>query len=111
MTFKDSTVTIMTKDGKKSSPFLPQILLQYDKASQVWAFKGGYDWGSEIATGWIGNKIVFRGSISLAGLKINERQNWVKLSDKEFHITYEEQLRNGSWFVSETNIYKRVESN
>jgi hypothetical protein len=52
-----------------------------------------------------------QGTISLAGLKVNERQTWIKISEDEFHILYEEQLRDKSWFISEENIYqnKKIE--
>lgn len=106
-TFQDSSLVITTKNGKQRVPFPPQLILQYDKASNLWVFKGGYDWGSEVAVAWTGHQIVFRGTISLAGLKLNERQTWTKVSPDEFYITYEEQLYNGSWFLLERNVYRR----
>jgi hypothetical protein len=44
----------------------------------------------------------------LAGLAIEERQTWTKRSEQELYIRYQEQLRNGQWFLSEENVYRRV---
>ena len=107
--FKDSLITIFTTKGKEKVAAIPEVLLQFDKRSNVLVLKGGYDWGSEIANSWTNTTMVFLGTISLEGFKITERQTWTKLSNDEFRISYEEQLKNGAWFVSETNVYKRLQ--
>jgi hypothetical protein len=109
--FKDST-TITTKAGKQKALIPPQVILQYDNYSRVWVLQAGYydryDWGTLIATGWEGNKILFRGTISLAGLKVNQQETWTKITSNKFHILYEEQLQDHSWFKIEENIYTRA---
>ena len=107
--FRDSLLSSFTKKGKQTIPAIPQLLLQFDRNSNVWVLKDGYDWGSEIASSWTNTKIVFLGTISLAGIKITERQTWTKISNAEFRIAYEEQLLDGKWFLSETNVYKRLD--
>ena len=107
--FKDSLITIFSTKGKEKIAAIPEVLLQFDKRSNVLVLKGGYDWGSEIANSWTNTTMVFLGTISLEGLKITERQTWTKLSNDEFSISYEEQLKNGTWFVSETNVCKRLQ--
>ncbi|HEY2726842.1 MAG TPA: hypothetical protein VGI61_06690, partial [Parafilimonas sp.] len=90
----------------------PQVILQYDVYGKVWVLQAGYnnryDWGSQISNGWQGNKIVFYGTISLSGIKCNERQTWSKISMNQFHILYEEKLQNHTWFAVEENIYTKV---
>jgi hypothetical protein len=106
--FSDSLVSAFKKKGKETISAIPQVLLQFDKRSNVWVLKGGYDWGSEIAGSWTNTKIIFLGTISLEGFKITERQTWTKISNDEFRISYEEQLKDGKWFLSEINNYKRL---
>jgi len=109
--FKDST-TLTTKSTKQRVVVPPQVILQYDNYGKVWVLQPGYhdryDWGSLIANSWEGNKIIFRGTISLNGLKINERETWTRISANEFHILYEENLLNNSWFVIEENTFTRI---
>jgi len=109
--FKDS-ITLTTSSGKHRAPLPSQVILQYDTYGKVWVLQPGYhdryDWGSLISKGWEGNKIVFEGTISISGLKITERETWTKISDHEFHILYEENLLDNSWFVTEENIFTRV---
>ena len=106
--FSDSLVSAFKLKGKETISAIPRIFLQFDRRSNVWVLKGGYDWGSEIASNWTNTKVTFIGTISLEGLKITERQTWTKISNDEFSITYEEQLNDGKWFLSETNDYKRL---
>jgi hypothetical protein len=109
--FKDST-TLTTKSGRQRAVLPAQVMLQYDIYGKVWVLLPGYhdryDWGSLISDGWEGNKIVFKGTISISGLKINERETWTKISEDEFHILYEEKLIDNKWFSIEENIFTRV---
>jgi len=109
--FKDST-TFTTQSTRQKVVLPPQVMLQYDTYGKVWALQPGYsdryDWGSLISNGWEGNKIIFKGTISLTGLKINERETWTRISADEFHILYEETLGDNSWFVIEENTFTRV---
>ncbi|HMH22833.1 MAG TPA: hypothetical protein VK563_13700 [Puia sp.] len=111
MASKDST-TFTTGSGKQKGLLPPQVILQYDNYGKVWALQPGYhdryDWGSLISDGWQGNKIVFKGTIALAGLKVNESQTWTKISDHEFRIVYEENLSDNSWFLTEENVFTKV---
>jgi len=109
--FKDST-TLRSRSGDQKVVRPPQVILQYDNYSKVWVLQPGYsglyDWGSLVSNGWEGNKIIFTGTISLSGLKINERETWTKISDNDFHILYEENLSDNSWFVIEENFFTKV---
>src|SRR5882762_8659844 len=108
---KDSIV-LTTKSIRKKVVLPPQVILQYDNYGKVWVLQPGYndryDWGSLISNGWKGNKIIFKGAISLTGLKINERETWTKISEDEFHILYEENLLDNTWFVIEENTFNKI---
>lgn len=109
--FKDSII-LTTKSFRKKVILPPQVMLQYDNYGKVWVLQPGYndryDWGSLISNGWEGNKIIFKGTISLSGLKINERETWTRISADEFHILYEENLSDNSWFVIEENTFTKL---
>jgi hypothetical protein len=109
--FKDSTI-LTTKSTRKKMVLPPQVILQYDNYGKVWVLQPGYndryDWGSLISNGWEGNKIIFKGTISLSGLKVNERETWTRISADEFHILYEENLSDNSWFVIEENTFTKI---
>jgi hypothetical protein len=104
---KDSLV-LSGREGNEKRPYPPQLFLKYDPFTQVWVLVGGYDWGAMVSGGWQGKQMVFTGRIMLAGLEIEERQTWIKRSEQELCIRYQEQLRDGQWFLSEENIYRKV---
>jgi hypothetical protein len=109
--FKDSII-LTTKASRKKVVLPPQVMLQYDNYGKVWVLQPGYndryDWGSLISNGWEGNTIIFKGTISLSGLKINERETWTRISADEFHILYEQNLSDNSWFVIEENTFTKL---
>ena len=106
--YLDSVSTIYPENARQTILAIPGVLLQLDRASNIWVLKDGFDWGSEIATSITQQKITFTGTISLAGLKINERQVWTKISASSFRVDCYDILKGGTVFLSETNIYTKL---
>jgi hypothetical protein len=104
------SLVVKNSQGQMKRLYLPQPFLKYDPFNQVWILVGGYDWGALVSQGWQNTKMVFIGRIMLAGLVVEERQTWMKRSEQELYIRYEELLRNGEWFLSEENIYRKASS-
>jgi hypothetical protein len=106
------TIQLTGSTGQRMTALPPQVILLYDVHGKVWVLQSGYkdryDWGYMISEGWNGDRIEFNGAISVSGIRMIERETWVRLSDQKFQVIYEERLSDGRWFKTEENIFTRV---
>lgn len=88
-----SWVCLVAPDGKET----PHIT--YDPFSRQWIYvltRGSYGM-LRSREGWVGNRIVFSGRMTMIGIDCEWRMTWSRQSAGEFSLTNEEQNPDGSW--------------
>src|SRR5262249_5947170 len=90
----DSWICAVAPDGRENRH------ITFDPFSKQWIYllaQGSY--GLLRSTGgWIANRIVFTGLMTMIGVNCEWRMSWTKSSsDDEFSFVNEEQLADGSW--------------
>lgn len=83
--------------------------ITFDPFSRQWMFvmlEGAY--GILRSGGWIDNRIVFEGHVTLIGVECELRQTWTKASDDEFGFVNEERHADGAWgYVDEWEFRRK----
>ena len=100
---KDSWVCLVTSDGQQVRN------ITFDPFSKQWIYvltQGSYGI-LRSPDGWIGDKIVFSGLMTMIGINCEWRMTWTKSSDDEFGFTNEERDPNGSWAYIDEWRFKR----
>jgi hypothetical protein len=72
--------------------------ITFDPFSRQWMYllmDGAY--GIMRSPGWIENRIVFEGHLTMIGVECHMRQTWTKVSEDEFRFVNEERLADGAW--------------
>jgi hypothetical protein len=72
--------------------------ITFDPFSRQWMYvllEGAY--GILRSPGWVENRIVFEGPMTMIGVECTLRQTWIKVSDDKFRLVNEERLADGIW--------------
>ena len=81
----------------------------YDPFSKQWMYilaEGAF--GILRSPGWVGNRIVFEGYMTMIGVDCQMRQTWTKANNDEYRFINEERLPDGSWaYIDEWELRRR----
>lgn len=89
----DAWICIVEPDGRKVRH------ITYDPLSQQWIYllaRGSYGLLRSV-DGWVRDRVVFVGSMTMLGINCQWRMIWTKRHRDSFGFTNEEFLANGSW--------------
>lgn len=73
--------------------------ITFDPFSSQWIYaltRGSYGI-LRSADGWVGNQIVFTGSMTMIGIHCDWRMIWTRFSDDEFRFVNQERIPGGAW--------------
>ena len=101
---KSNWICMVAAEGEKT----PQITL--DPFSGQWIYmlyKGSY--GILRSTdGWIGNRIVFSGLMTMIGVNCDWRMTWTRDGENHFSFVNEERNDDGSWAYIDEWRFRRM---
>jgi hypothetical protein len=83
--------------------------ITYDPLSQQWIYlltRGSYGL-LRSPDGWIEDRIVFTGSMTMVGINCEWRMAWTKLHEDSFGFINEERLEDGSWAYIDSWCFTR----
>jgi len=99
----DSWVCIVAPDGSQ------QRHITFDPFSKQWIYaltRGSYGI-LRSREGWVGDRIVFSGLMTMIGINCEWRMTWDKESEDEFRFVNEEQAADGSWVYIDEWRFRR----
>jgi hypothetical protein len=101
---RDTWICIVSPDGSQ------QRHITFDPLSKQWIYvltRGSYGI-LRSAEGWMGNRIVFSGLMTMVGINCDWRMTWTKLSNDEFGFVNEERASDGSWaYIDEWRLKRK----
>jgi len=100
---RDSWVCIVAPDGSQ------QRHITFDPFSKQWIYvltRGSYGI-LRSREGWVGDRMVFSGLMTMIGINCEWRMTWDKKSGDEFRFVNEEQAADGSWMYIDEWRFRR----
>lgn len=100
---KDTWICQIAPDGKENRN------ITFDLFSRRWMYvltQGSFGI-LRSAEGWIDDRIVFSGTMTMIGIDCEWRMSWTKVSDDEFGFVNEELAPGGSWQYIDEWSFKR----
>ncbi|HLK64518.1 MAG TPA: hypothetical protein VKU19_13835 [Bryobacteraceae bacterium] len=85
--------------------------ITFDPFSRQWMYvllEGAY--GIMRSPGWVENRIVFEGLVTMIGVECYLRQTWTRIDDNEFRFVNEERLADGSWAYVDEWVCRRKQN-
>ncbi len=101
---RNNWICFVTPDGRE----IPQIT--FDPFSRQWIYlliQGSYG-VLRSPQGWISEKIVFSGLMTMLGINCEWRMTWTKRGTDQFGFTNEERNEDGSWaYIDEWRFQRK----